>query len=165
MNVPDDFYALEAMVTDHDADGDAPLRRGAQPFSWLIVEQLARRVLQEFGDLRVVLWLLRATMAQRSVVGLAEGLQELIALLSQRPVEAPDEEALEDLGVQLLWLSGPAFRAQVERLRVSVDAFVGTLLELGGRGSCQRGSGAEPTTDHGLGDLLGGDPGDQPSWA
>ena len=119
---PEEFFSLEALVSDHDADADAPLRRGAQPFSWQTVESMARALLNQYRDIRVAIWLMRAAMMQRAVSGLAEGLQAVTGVLQGLTVEALSQEAREDLALQLSWIASGGFRAQVERLPTALPA-------------------------------------------
>lgn len=139
---PEDFYVLESMVSEHDADGDAPLRRGEQPFSWLVAEGLARSVMAQYADIRVAVWLLRATMAQRGLEGLAEGLVAIAGLLTAQAPELLDEEAQQELVAQLSWLASGPFRLQAERLATGLAAPCDTLIGLARRGEGGGGSDA-----------------------
>lgn len=127
---PEEFFSLEAMVSEHDTDADAPLRRGAQPFSWQTVESMARGLLDHYHDIRVAIWLMRAAMMQRAVTGLAEGLQAVTRVLQGLAIDTLSQESREDLALQLSWLAGNGFRAQVERLPTSLPAPLETLGDL-----------------------------------
>lgn len=132
---PEDFYVLESMVSDHDADGDAPLRRGEQPFSWAVVESLSQSVLERYQDLRVAIWLLRATMARRTAQGMSQGLAVIASLLKSMPTEQRPEDEREELLTQLSWLVGPSFRLQLERLETGLEAPAEVLGGMAHRGT------------------------------
>lgn len=132
---PEDFYVLESMVSEHDADGDAPLRRGEQPFSWAVVESLSQSVLERYQDLRVAIWLLRAAMHQRTAQGMSQGFAVISRLLQDRLPEQRSDDEREDLLTQLSWLVGPSFRLQLERLETGLEAPAEVLGGLVHRGT------------------------------
>ncbi|MBN3002847.1 type VI secretion system ImpA family N-terminal domain-containing protein [Chromobacterium alkanivorans] len=122
-----DFARVDAAICEYDAVGQVPLRKGAEPFHWTCVESASRALLRKAADVRVGVWLLRATMAQRGLAGAAEGLTALAAIAAQpleniRPAGQPDAPAGEIHALHLAWLCGPAFLHQLTHSRLSADS-------------------------------------------
>ncbi|AUH51018.1 hypothetical protein CXB49_09435 [Chromobacterium sp. ATCC 53434] len=136
-----DFIRIDAVICEHDAVGQGPLRKGSEPFHWLTVETVSRALLARSADVRVGVWLLRAAVAQRGLAGAAEGLAVLGELATRpagtiRPIAAHDETAGELHGPHLAWLCGDAFLHQLRHSRLSPasDASVLQLLSNGPAG-------------------------------
>lgn len=110
------YFSLDHVVNQHDAEGQGPLRRGEEPFRWSFVEAEARALLDRTPDLRVAVWLLRALIAQKGLVGLDEGLGAISGILklpaaSILPRPEDGENARDAHVVPLGWLGGEAFLA------------------------------------------------------
>lgn len=120
----DAYLSLEALMVNHDADGDAPLKKGEEPFRWSHIQSESRRLLDEATDLRVGIWHLRACMAQTGLQGMSEGLGLLSAALQEPATRIfPRAEAGENPrdahAIALDWLGGPAFLAHIRQLPLS----------------------------------------------
>ncbi|SMG61121.1 type VI secretion system protein TssA [Paraburkholderia susongensis] len=129
------FQQLDAAINRHDSDGDGPLRKGEEIFSWIWVQNACRMLMTQYADCRVGIWQLRAMIATQGLAGAAQGAKDIVRLLNL-PAEQLTPKAMEDesstiaLAIPLSWLSG---RMLIELLQqspaVSVkDIPLGTLL-------------------------------------
>lgn len=110
----DAFQKIDGMVSAFDAHGDGPLRKGEQPFRWSCIEELARPLAELAPDLRVGVWLLRASLACRGLDGLVEGMSRLADWVGLppdqvHPVADGAEHPREFHALVLSWLAAPQF--------------------------------------------------------
>jgi type VI secretion system protein ImpA len=131
-----EFQELDALVNAFDSEGLGPLRKGERPFQWDAVASAAQVLLAQSPDLRVALWLLRALFAQRGLVGMAEGLARISALLalpehSVFPRAHDGEPVREAHAITLAWLGSAALLHQLRSARLAPElALAGTDLHL-----------------------------------
>jgi len=110
----EDFQRIDSMISAYDSQGEGPLRKGEQPFQWSVVETVARHLLTTSPDLRVAIWFLRASLAQKGLKGLFEGISiitEIMLLPKNRifPAAIDDESPREIHAISLAWLAGQQF--------------------------------------------------------
>jgi type VI secretion system protein ImpA len=148
----EEFERLDALINAHDSEGSGPLRKGAQPFQWSQIEPAALALAAATPDLRVGLWLLRAGVAQRGIVGLADALGRLGDWM-QRPAAQvfphpadDDEGAREVHALHLSWLAGAQFLHHMRCAPLRPGAAV-TLEDLVERNSAASLKAIEPLDD------------------
>ncbi|AOJ04166.1 ImpA [Burkholderia mayonis] len=137
LDFDEDFIKIDAAICEYDSVGYAPQRKGESAFQWASVETACLALLKKAKDVRVAIWHLRACIARRGLIGLADGVR-LLADLMSAPVEElhpralPDESPGETLSIHLGWISGPQFLHQLGSSRFEDrDATLNDLI--GGR--------------------------------
>jgi len=129
------FQQLDAAINRHDSDGDGPLRKGEEVFSWTWVQNACKTLMTQYADCRVGIWQLRAMIATQGLAGAVEGTADIVRLLSLEaeqltPKAMEDETSAIALAIPLSWLSG---RRLIELLQQSPavsekDILLGNLL-------------------------------------
>ncbi|KVN35081.1 ImpA [Burkholderia pyrrocinia] len=118
LDFDEEFIQIDAAICEYDSVGDSPQRKGESAFQWGSIENACSNLLKKAKDIRVAIWYLRACMTRRGVVGLAEGVGCLAAIMSlpaneihprSQPGESPGEIQVLHLG----WISGAQFLHQV----------------------------------------------------
>jgi type VI secretion system protein ImpA len=115
------FIELDQMIADHEADFDAPLRKGQAAFDWTRVTSDCEVLAGETDDLRIAVWLLRARAESEGLSGWYRGLCYVLELLL-KDTEAvfplgDSEFPTNDLHVTVLsWLAGAASIALFRKL-------------------------------------------------
>lgn len=119
---------LEKLITHHDAEGDAPLRVGDEPFRWSTVQTLAESILETISDLNVAVWLLRAQIIQNGLNGLQGGLAKLAELvrrpstdLHPKTEEDDDEPPAQTHALVLGWLGGEEFLSLIRTIPIDPE--------------------------------------------
>lgn len=122
----EEFQELDRLISEHDADAEAPIRQGAEPFQWEKVYLAAERLADRVADLRVGVWLFRAAMSTRSLSGVADVLRR-IETWSELPSEALSPFGDTDLPAHELhvlileWLESPACIYSLGQAAISRD--------------------------------------------
>ncbi|AOJ07440.1 ImpA family type VI secretion system protein [Burkholderia mayonis] len=137
LDFDEDFIKIDAAICEYDSVGYAPQRKGESAFQWASVETACLALLKKAKDVRVAIWHLRACIARRGLIGLADGVRLLADLMSApvdelHPRALPDESPGETLSIHLGWISGPQFLHQLGSSRFEDrDATLNDLI--GGR--------------------------------
>jgi type VI secretion system protein ImpA len=122
----EEFQELDRLISEHDADAEAPIRQGAEPFQWEKVYLAAERLADRVADLRVGVWLFRAAMSTRSLSGVADVLKR-IETWSELPCEALSPIGDTDLPAHELhvlileWLESPSCIYSLGQAALSPD--------------------------------------------
>lgn len=123
----DRFMFIDQLINEHEADFDAPLRKGQEPFDWGRVASDCEKLAQASSDLRVAIWWLRA---QAEVGGLNAWVDALLYI--QALLELPEESVYprgdadissgELHATALRWLSSSKSLALFRKLPLTPDA-------------------------------------------
>lgn len=123
----DRFMSLDQLINAHEADFDAPLRKGQEPFDWGKVAADCESLAQTSSDLRVAVWLLRAQAEVGGLNGWVEALYYIQALL-ELPEESVYPRGDDDISsgelhaTALRWLTSPKSLALFRKLPLTSDA-------------------------------------------
>lgn len=115
------FIELDQAIADHEADFDAPLRKGQAPFDWGRVASDCEVLAREADDLRVAVWMLRARAESEGLSGWYRGLCYISELLlkdtGQLFPQGDSELPTSDLHVTVLsWLASSPHVALFKKL-------------------------------------------------
>lgn len=129
------FMFVDQLISEHEADFDAPLRKGRDPFDWGKIAQDCESLSQESHDLRVAIWWLRARAEIGGLPAWVEGLHLIQTLLVMPEQEVyPQGDADISTGelhaTALGWLSSSRSVALFKKLPLTSDGEwrVSTLL-------------------------------------
>jgi type VI secretion system protein ImpA len=106
------FIELDQAIADHEADFDAPLRKGQAPFDWARVARDCEILARETDDLRIAVWTLRAKAESEGLNGWCAGLSYILELLGKDNTlvfpQGDSELPTSTLHVTILsWLASP----------------------------------------------------------
>jgi type VI secretion system protein ImpA len=129
------FLLVDQLISEHEADFDAPLRKGREPFDWAKIAQDCESLSLESHDLRIAVWWLRARAETGGLPAWVEGLQLIQALLVMPEQEVyPQGDADISTGelhaTVLGWLSSSRSVALFKKLPLTPDGEwrISTLL-------------------------------------
>lgn len=122
----DRFMSIDHLISEHEVDFDAPLRKGQDPFDWGRVASDCEQLSKESNDLRVAVWWLRARSETGNIASWAEGLRYIFSLL-QKPEDlvfpkGDGEVSTGELHSTVLgWLCSSRSLAVFKRLPLTAD--------------------------------------------
>lgn len=118
----EEFQSVDAMVSAYDAEGEGPLRKGESAFNWSMIEELCLPLAERTADLRVGIWLLRASLADLQISKVLQSLERIARWTSLssdqlHPLAVGDDDDIHAL--ILGWLASPAFIYGLGQLKVN----------------------------------------------
>jgi len=129
------FLLVDQLISEHEADFDAPLRKGREPFDWAKIAQDCESLSQESHDLRIAVWWLRARAETGGLPAWVEGLhliQSLLVMPEQEVYPQGDADiSTGELHATVLgWLSSSRSVALFKKLPLTPDGEwrISTLL-------------------------------------
>lgn len=124
----DEFQQVDAMVSAYDAEGDGPLRKGETVFNWGLVKKMCIPLYKHFSDLRVAIWLLRASLSEQNIQEVYQSLQRIADWTKTNKInhlsttETLKESFEEDANVNILvldWLASHSFLYYFNKLKIN----------------------------------------------
>ncbi len=117
---------VDQLISEHEADFDAPLRKGRDPFDWGKIAQDCQALSLESNDLRIAVWWLRARSEIGGLPDWVDGLHHIQALLVMPEEEVfPQGDADISTGelhaTALGWLSSSRSVALFKKLPLTAD--------------------------------------------
>lgn len=126
---------IDQLISEHEADFDAPVRKGKEVFEWRRIAEDCEALAKESNDLRVALWWLRARAQIGGLEAWADGLAYILELLelpeaSVYPLGDEDFSGGDIHATVLNWLACPRSVACFRLLPLTADGAwkVGFLL-------------------------------------
>lgn len=120
------FLIIDQLISEHESDFDAPLRKGKDPFDWGRVADDCEALSRESNDLRIAVWWLRARAEVLGLAGWVDSLSYILELL-ELPDTAVHPQGDEDLSTGELhatalgWLASPRGLAAFRKLPLTAD--------------------------------------------
>lgn len=121
------FLIIDQLISEHEADFDAPLRKGKDPFDWAKIADDCAALARETRDFRVAVWWLRARAEVGGLTAWVDGLSYILELL-ELPEDAvyPQGDAELSSGelhaTVLNWLTSSRSLAAFRKLSLTSDA-------------------------------------------
>ena len=121
------FLIVDQLISEHEADFDAPLRKGKDPFDWAKIADDCEALTRETRDFRIAVWWLRARAEVGGLVAWVDGLGYILELLEQ-PENAVHPQGDAELSTgelhatALNWLTSPRSLAAFRKLPLTGDA-------------------------------------------
>lgn len=121
------FLIIDQLISEHEADFDAPLRKGKDPFDWARIADDCAALARETRDFRIALWWLRARAEVGGLVAWVDGLSYILELL-ELPEDAVHPQGDAELSsgelhaTALNWLTSSRSLAAFRKLPLTSDA-------------------------------------------
>lgn len=121
------FLIIDQLISEHETDFDAPLRKGKDPFDWARIADDCAALTRETRDFRIAVWWLRARAEVGGLTAWVDGLSYILELL-ELPEDAvyPQGDAELSSGelhaTVLNWLTSSRSLAAFRKLALTSDA-------------------------------------------
>lgn len=121
------FLIIDQLISEHEADFDAPLRKGKDPFDWARIADDCEALKRETRDFRVAVWGLRANAEVGGLVAWVDALGYILELL-ELPEDAVHPQGDAELpsgelhATALNWLTSSRSLAAFRKLPLTSDA-------------------------------------------
>lgn len=130
IELDDDFIFVDSAVHELDSYGESSNDDGDRGSRWGAIEKACIRLLEKEGDVRVVIWYIRASLERQDFGAFRLAMKALSKILAdfQRRSQASSHSGGLELEVylaQVAWLSTPQFMRKLSSLNLSrLDATI-----------------------------------------